>query len=310
MRRLNRWGMVVACVWACQVGACDWRTNNPLAPASITKVAGGQAVLGSVEVPPTEISASAQPNSNNNSVFPGVSNKLISGVVGPNASAVAIGIPGDSAYWLVPAPTKDTVNADYQLFSTRYSISPELAASPLVKPDGEGKPSLQLYFRAVDPLGKFGEATILSLEVVNHAPVAALEVTLEWDAPVDLDLHVLIPASNGIDTVEVWSKMPTGAKQGLEGAALDMDSNAGCQIDNHNREILTIRGIPHSGHYIVRVEPYSLCGQFSAAWHATAQRADMGEEPIQEASGILTSAANRTMVGQGAGITAFEFDYP
>ena len=40
-------------------------------------------------------------------IFPGASNKLIHGIVGPDANAVALGVAGDDAYWLVPALTPE-----------------------------------------------------------------------------------------------------------------------------------------------------------------------------------------------------------
>jgi hypothetical protein len=66
-------------------------------------------------------------------------------------------------------------------------------------------------------------------------------------------------------------------------------------------------GQPPAGHYIVRVDAFSLCGQMSAAWHAIAYTP---QATLGEASGVLTGAATRGAPTAGAGLTAFEFDYP
>jgi hypothetical protein len=88
---------------------------------------------------------------------------------------------------------------------------------------------------------------------------------------------------------------------------LDFDSNEDCQIDGRDRENVVWTGEPPAGHYIVRVDAFSLCGQMSAAWHAIAYTP---QETKGEASGVLTGAATREAPTAGAGLTALEFDYP
>ena len=139
---------------------------------------------------------------------------------------------------------------------------------------------------------------------------ATLLVSLDWDAPVDLDLHVQFPADNDAGFVIVWAKArsaePNLPDGGVDGN-LDFDSNEDCQIDGRDRENVVWTGAPPAGHYIVRVDAFSLCGQMSAAWHAIAYTP---QGTVGEASGVLTDAATREAPTAGAGITAFEFDYP
>jgi hypothetical protein len=99
---------------------------------------------------------------------------------------------------------------------------------------------------------------------------------------------------------------PTTPDAGPDGV-LDFDSNEDCQIDGRDLENVVWTGQPPAGHYIVRVDAFSLCGQMSAAWHAIAYTP---QATLGEASGVLTGAATRGAPTAGAGLTAFEFDYP
>jgi hypothetical protein len=289
------------------IASCGWSTQNPSSPASLTYVGGGQAFLGSITSAPDEIAAIATPATQSNSVIPGIANKQVQGVVGPDASAVAIGVPGDEAYWLVPAPTQDPGNSDLQRFSAKVSFSPQLGKSPLIQYNTDGTTTLPLYFRAVDDSGRFGQATILALDVGLSQPSGSLFIALDWDSPTDLDLHVLAPADTDSGYSEIWAGAPSLSKTD---GILTSDSNRGCQIDNRDYESIAWKGTPPAGHYIARASAFSLCGQTSAAWHAAAYLPTVADSPIREATGILNQASVRTVVGEGAGITVFEFDYP
>jgi hypothetical protein len=242
-------------------------------------------------------------------IYPGESNKSLNGRVGPDANAVALGVAGDDVYWLVPAVTPELENPHTFTFTASFSLSPALASSPLLQPDPDAPSTLVLPLsgRAVDPAGNFGSATIQQLYMDPQGVVGTLVVSLDWDAPVDLDLHVQVPADPGF--VIVWAKarsaepnLPDGGADGI----LDFDSNQNCQIDGRDRENVVWTGTPPAGHYIVRVDAFSLCGQMSAAWHAIAYTP---QGTVGEASGVLTDAATREAPTAGAGLTAFEFDY-
>jgi hypothetical protein len=245
-----------------------------------------------------------------------LSGKVVGGTVGPNANAAAIGIAGDEAYWMVPALTPDSTDPQSHFtFSTLVSFSPLLGQSALLQTDSDGKPTLPVSFRAVDPSGNFGAATVDSLPVVLDEPTGTMVISLEWDTPVDLDLHVQVPVPvsdiNPDGTAWVWAKKPAALPSSTPpDGVLDFDSNANCAIDGRDREDVIWTGMPLAGHYIVRVDPFSLCGQVSAAWHATAFYPAGAVTPVQEASGVLTTTSTRYAPTESAGITAFEFDYP
>ncbi len=313
---------VLPVIWSVLVvSGCEWSGSSATGLGSLLRVAGAQAMGGSITDPPDQIPATVAPTTSNNLIFPGVSNKVLSGVVGPNATAAAIGVPGDDGFWLVPA--LDTVNTDSSSFRAQLSFSPALGQSPLLQHDAaDGFTTVTLAFRAVDDKGRFGVAITSDLRVqLNDFTGKSLVVSLIWDSPVDLDLHVLVPAPAGY--TEVWSKEPaatpaiaataTTTASAADGV-LDFDSNAACTIDNRDQEDVVWTGTPPGGHYIVRVEAFSLCGLVSAGWHALAYvpaSAGAGADTtLGEASGILTEASTRGAHGAGAGITAFEFDYP
>jgi hypothetical protein len=265
---------------------------------------------GSIAEPADSSIATAKLFPKNTTIFPGVTQKSIKGTVGPDANAVALGVAGDSAYWLVPALSPDSTDPHSFTFAASLSVSPLLAASPLLVVNGDGTSTLPLSVRAVDSAGNFGTATIQPFILDGQVLVGNLTVSLDWDAPVDLDLHVRVPAANAVGYVEVWSKarsanpkLPGGGSDGT----LDFDSNANCQIDGRDLENVVWTGQPPTGHYVVRVGLASLCGQLSVAWHASVFSMS---STLHEASGVLTEAATRQNPSADAGLTVIEFDYP
>ena len=62
-----------------------------------------------------------------------------------------------------------------------------------------------------------------------------------------------------------------------------------------------------SGHYAVRVDAASLCGQPIANWTV---QAVLDGNTIGEASGVALDADTRGSHGLGAGVLALQFDVP
>jgi len=292
--------------------SCQWSPDTSSGLTSMIRVQGGQAKRGSIAEPPAPSTAIATITPVNATIFAGVSNKFIKGIVGSNANAVALGVAGDVAYWQVPALDPDNSNSGSYDFTARLSISPDVTGSPLVVADADGNPTLPLSVRAIDNSGDFGQATIYPLYLYSPPFSGTLAVTLEWDSATDLDLHVVAPANNDAGVVEVWTKHRSADVQStdagmLSDGTLDFDSNADCQIDGRDQENVLWNGPAPIGHYVVRVAASSLCGLTSAAWHAYAEAGGVSKG---EASGVLTEAATRSSAGEGSGVTAFEFYYP
>jgi hypothetical protein len=75
-----------------------------------------------------------------------------------------------------------------------------------------------------------------------------VKVSISWDTPTDVDLHVTEP-----DREEVYFANPISAT----GGELDLDSNAGCTIDGVNNENISWpRGKSPNGDYTVSVQMY------------------------------------------------------
>jgi len=312
MRSCYRRSGVVALV-AILAPACEWSSDTSSGVTSIIQIEGGQAYRGSISDPPTTIpKANASVVPQNAAIFPGSINKVISGVVDSNANAVAIGVAGDSVYWRVPALSRDLSGIDSFDYTAKLSISRDVATSPLLQRNDQGQSTLPLSARAVDNAGNFGPAQIQPLVLKGNAITGALIVSLQWDTPTDLDLHVLVPANNAAGYVEVWTKHrsadPGNTDAGTSpDGTLDFDSNANCQIDGQDLENVIWNGPPPAGHYVVRVAAASLCGLTAAAWYAYASVPEVSKGA---ASGVLTDVAARSSAEAGSGITAFEFDYP
>ncbi len=79
-----------------------------------------------------------------------------------------------------------------------------------------------------------------------------LQISVSWDTPTDVDLVLLEPDSTLIYFADPLSD---------SGGALDLDSNANCELDNINNENITYENtIPPSGEYIIALSYYSACG--------------------------------------------------
>jgi hypothetical protein len=85
-----------------------------------------------------------------------------------------------------------------------------------------------------------------------------VQVTLRWNTGEDVDLHVIEPTATG--PCDVYYGNRTGSSCGARGA-LDLDSNAGCGLDNVDIEniIYDPDGGAPSGQYQVRVDHWSNC---------------------------------------------------
>jgi hypothetical protein len=226
--------------------------------------------------------------SNNNHIYPGIQNKSVSGTVDNHGAAVAIGLAGDSGYWIVPVGGEDQMSPPDLSFSTRASFSPTLPAGT---PDAPV--AYTLIFRAVDTNGVMGPSSTQTLTLAAAPLAGAVVISLTWDNQADLDLHVVAPAtaplSGGPQTVEVWSKRrttlathgpadePLTPENIAAAGILDFDSNSGCVYDGGDEESVVWAEQPPDGEYIVRVDASSLCGAPAARWHV---RVFYGGQPV------------------------------
>lgn len=131
---------------------------------------------------------------------------------------------------------------------------------------------------------------------VSIVPVGtgAVQVSISWDAPSDVDLHVVEPGGEEI----FWLNDVAAS-----GGVLDLDSNPGCDIDNVNNENITWED-PPSGQYIVRVDYFASCGVSETNYVVTVR---VEGEDTRTYSGTLTGEGDSG--GEGSGITVATFTF-
>jgi hypothetical protein len=227
----------------------------------------------------------------------------LNGLVPKPTQAVAVGVPGDAGYWIITPSVPDVLLTDQLTFTARLQMSSQLAP-------GE----LPVTLRAVSPDGRFGPPFVLPLTITTTPiPDGQLVVSLLWDTESDLDLHVVIPDGSEIwaHNINSWVPPPPGQlpdpNAWKTGGILDFDSNSGCVLDGRRLEDVYWQQTPPSGHYIVRVDTPSLCGEIDATWTVIAKL--QGKE-IGRAHGFSRDSDVRYDHAKGSGLTALQFDVP
>jgi hypothetical protein len=279
--------------------SCGEASRDP-GSAAWLRVAGAQFVPGA-------LSASSGPpvvavNLSRSTAQQGESGLHLSGALAPEANAVAIALEGDRGFWLLPAAVPDVATPGAPSFGVTLAVSRDAPA---------GLRTLQVVARAAD--GIAGALSTAALEITAPPePTGELVVSLRWDTNADLDVHVV--DGNG---VEIWARNPNSwrAVPGAPpdpnawrtGGLLDVDSNAQCVIDGRNRENVVWTVPPPPGHYLVRVDAFSMCGQAGVQWRVDAV---LRGERIAAAEGSCTPASTRPPHELGAGVLAVEFDVP
>lgn len=234
----------------------------------------------------------------------GATGRSCTGEIEREGTSVAIGLAGDLGYWIVRADVPSASALDAPTFAADLSFSEEMRAGPR-----------ELVVRAIDRDGRFGPATVKAITIKERAlPDGMLVVSLAWDNGADLDLHVVDPRG-----VEIFKRNPSSYEPppagsppeppgtSHDGGVLDFDSNEGCVLDGRRAENVVWTDPPPPGHYVVRVDTFSLCGEPAARWRL---QAFLRGTRIGAASGISTEADTRWAHDRGAGILALEFDVP
>ena len=150
-----------------------------------------------------------------------------------------------------------------------------------------------LSLAAKDASNSVGRFTDVTFEVIEVG-TGDLQVTLSWNVDSDVDLYVVDPSGEEI----YYSN-----RRSRSGGELDLDSNAGCEIDGiRNENITWPTGLAPRGVYTVRVNYWSSCGV--AATDYTVRVNNGGDS--RTFSGTLTGAGNGG--GSGAGIEVMTFE--
>ncbi|MFL6600544.1 MAG: putative Ig domain-containing protein [Steroidobacteraceae bacterium] len=135
----------------------------------------------------------------------------------------------------------------------------------------------------------------LTFQAVGSGPI---QVSLSWGLPVDVDLHVVTPGAE-----EIYY----GSRSDSTGGSLDLDSNAGCSIDNVDQENIVWPGTAtaKAGTYTARVDYWSNCGIPQSVPY-TVRVSLCGISTVY--TGTL-NAAQADRGGSGSGVAVASFPY-
>jgi hypothetical protein len=234
----------------------------------------------------------------------GATDRACVGEITKEGTAVAIGLAGDRGYWILPAGLPSVAAVDNPTFEALLSFSAKMAPGPRT-----------LVVRAVDGDEHFGPALEKPLAIVPRAlPQGELVIALSWDDFANLDLHVVDPNGNEIfkrDINSYQAPAPGSPREAPntphDGGVLDFDSEADCVRDGRRAENVVWTDPPPKGHYLVRVDTFSLCGEPAARWHVEAYLHGVS---IGAAEGISSDVDTTFPHDRGAGVLALEIDVP
>ena len=174
--------------------------------------------------------------------------------------------------------------------------APATSASLLVSISPQLKSSFQWVWGVGPNAASASNYTGLN---VTHIPVGSgdIQVSVAWDSPADVDLHVLEPGGAEI----FWAVDSSDA-----GGVLDLDSNAACGSDGPRNENITYPGVtPPSGTYIVRVDYWDACGAAATNYVVTIRVAGHAVQTLQDQ---FTGTGDGG--GAGSGVTIGTFSFP
>lgn len=172
----------------------------------------------------------------NTNILAGGSNR-INVVASSNTEEIVVGVQGQEGF--------------YTLQTTEGENTSEVSVDLNLLISQQAQDSFIIVFYPGDGEGNFGEPQ--TLEVTRQeAGTGLLQVSLAWDQPNDVDLHLIEPDGERIFY---------GNTSSANGGELDVDSNAACSIDGINNENIFYEdtSVPN-GEYEVQVDLYTNCG--------------------------------------------------
>ncbi len=227
--------------------------------------------------------------------------KSATGALAPSSVSAAIMLSGDRGYWVLPAGVPDVQSPAFPSFKASLAFARTLGAG-----------TRDLVVRAVDDAGRFGPASTQPLTITaDGPPPGKLVFSLSWDTESDLDLHVVDPTGAEVykGNVNSWKPPPPGQpvdpNAWKSGGILDVDSNASCVIDGLRREDVVYAEAAPLGHYVVRVDTFSLCAAAFAHWTVVALADGV---VVGKATGSSFESDTAFAHDRGAGVLALEID--
>jgi hypothetical protein len=155
--------------------------------------------------------------------------------------------------------------------------------------------SFQLGYAVANAAGALGP-TVASTRTPAGG-TGNVQVSVSWNTATDVDLHVVDPTGQ-----EIYY----GNTQSTNGGSLDVDSNAGCSIDNRNSENIRWGSSAPNGTYTVRVDYWSACSVTGTTTFTV--RINNGGQSISPPSGTFT-VNDADSGGRGSGRTITTFNH-
>ncbi len=127
----------------------------------------------------------------------------------------------------------------------------------------QASPSTSTFlFGGADAGGALGAAASGTVRIIRVG-TGDVQVSVWWDAPSDVDLHVIDPSGEEVFFANT---------QSASGGTLDLDSNPACNLDNINNEnIVWPTGGAPTGSYTVNLVYFADCGVPESNYIVTVQ---------------------------------------
>lgn len=264
------------------------------------RVAGAQlqqGPLGPDEGGPT-VSQVLRPQS---TVHRGEAAVELDGRLGAGGVALHVQAVGDEDHWIAAPKGFDFVIADELLWDAQLEFSHAII-----------RDRVTLRLQATDASGRGGPVREVDFGVLPDVPPSALLVSLGWDGPVDLDLHVELPdgtvvGAKNTSSYEPPAGGPIDPDAWMLGAYHDFDSNQQCRLDLRNRENVVWPMPPTPGIYRVYAQLFSPCDRAAVNFQAMVQRADDVTDVV---GGTLHAFDSREHPadGEAPGLLVLEFE--
>jgi len=264
-----RWLPLFACVVACQPAPSLFGPGLHLQ----LRVADAQLRSGKIKGDKggPEVSQVLRPQPE---VARGDASVKLDGRLAKGGVALHLQAVGDPDHWVLPTKGYDFVVQDELQFSAALEFSHAIQ-----------RDEVTLRLAAADERGRLGPVTETTFAMLPDAPPARLLVSLAWDAPADVDLHVVdangvVIGAKNINSLEPLPGQILTEEEALQGGYLEFDSNKHCHLDLRNRENIIWQFEPPPGRYEVFAHLFSPCEVSSVNMETLVQ---LDGEPVAHA---------------------------
>jgi hypothetical protein len=162
--------------------------------------------------------------------------------------------------------------------------APVASADLIASVSRQARPSVSTFlFGAAAQGGGLGAPASSAVRIIRVA-TGDVQASVWWDAPTDVDLHVIDPAQE-----EVYF----ANRESASGGVLDLDSNPACNIDGINNEnIVWPTGGAPTGSYTINLVYFDDCGEAESNYVVTLQV--VGQAP-RVFTGTFTGVGNPSL---------------